>query len=120
MKYYNKLVPFDIAVKAKEKGYNKDYGYQYGADGELCDPAAPCGYEGACEAPTYADLFDWLAERNMFVSMFAINTNNKEVSFIGSLMDISNYCKYDGSFGYEDSFDDAARPAIEKALELIS
>lgn len=120
MKYYNKLVPFDIAVKAKEKGYDKNYGYQYDAEGEICDPAAPGGYEGVCEAPTYADLLDWLAERNMFISMFAINASNNGVSYIGSLMDISDFCKYDGSFGYKDSFDDAARPAIEKALELIN
>ena len=116
--YYNKLVPFDIAIKAKEKGYNKDYGYQYNANGQICDPAAPCGIKGICEAPTYADLFDWLIARNMFISIFAINVNNK-VSYIGSLMDISNQCKYDGSFGYRDSFDNAAKPAIEKAFELI-
>ena len=71
MKHYTELVPFEVALLAKQNGYYKDRGYQYAIDGKICDPAAPCGYEGVCEAPTYAEVLDWFAEKEIYIQINA-------------------------------------------------
>ena len=120
MGYYNKPVPFEIAIKMRNQGYDKNYGYQYDADGNLCDPAAPGGHPGVCETPTYADALDWFIEKEgMCVSVYAINLPKEGVKWISHLMDIGGN-EYDGSFGYKPSFEEGIEPALKKALELIA
>lgn len=96
-RFYTEIIPSAIVVKLKEAGYPQDQ----------------------LEAPYYADVFDWLMEKEMCVSMFSINTDNK-VTHTSSLMDISNDCKCDMTFGYKDNWYESANVAIEKALEVLS
>lgn len=68
--------------------------------------------------PTYAYVLDWFAEQGLWVYVGAIYYQG-EIQYIGAIMGISEDKTADISFGYRKSFDDAARPAIEKALELL-
>lgn len=147
-KFYTKVVPFELSLKLKEAGYPQDLWWYYLAyvavdevhvtdefstksykKGELYasdEFTSIDEYDGdveledlIVEAPHYADVLDWLMEKGMCVSMFSINTDNK-VTHTSSLMDISNECKCDMTFGYKDNWYESANVAIEKALEVLS
>ena len=110
---YTALVSFETAKRLKEAGYTKDYGYQYDANGELTDPAAPGGYEGVCEAPTYADIFDWLIGQNISVEVFVFRSPIRDkFSFI---VDKRGQGIYSEKRNY-DTWPEAATAAVEEAI----
>ena len=104
---YTALVGFETAKRLKEAGYTKDYGYQYDTDGKLTDPAAPGGYEGVCEAPTYAEIFDWLMEMGL------------EISVHHGMRGYHYHIGYGTGESRFDTWPEAATAAIEKALEIL-
>ena len=115
-KHYTQAVPIELAHKFYDAGLPEIH---------LPSPTKNMGHGivaiqavSITKIPTYADVLDWLIEEGMCVSVYALNVSG-EIKWISHLMDISDDCKFDGSFGYKDSFDDAAKPAIEKALELL-
>ena len=116
MKHYTEIVPFDLAKKLKESGYPQDLytTFAYNDKGELIEWIG----KSTLTAPSYADVFDWLIEQGMCISVYAINLSDG-IKWISHLMDIEDN-GFDGSFGYKDSFEDAVSPALEKALELIN
>ena len=69
--------------------------------------------------PTYAYVLDWLMGKGMCVSMYAVYTENQGVIYISALMDLNPDCRYDGSFGYKNTWEEAITTAIEKAIELL-
>jgi len=123
---YTALVSFETAKRLKEAGYTKDYGYQYDANGELTDPAAPGGYEGVCEAPTYADIFDWLMEKGIrigIIPFYTISANGNHYSFM-ALIAKERCVNYVGAYVGDkkrfDSFSEAATAAVEEAIEILN
>ena len=115
MSYYTEIVPFELAKKLKEAGYPQDISDTIGYDEK---GRFTSFYWQDCAAPRYAEVLDWLIDKGMCVSVYALNVSG-DTMWIGHLMDISDDCKYDGSFGYKNSYDEAIAPAIEKALELL-
>ena len=110
---YCKIIPFRLAKKMNVLGYTKDHGYQYNEKGEICDPAAPCGGDGICEAPTYAEVFDWFIERDIVINLIGI--------FVGPNFvwdwEIYTPMYHETDDCYED-FDDAANNAIGTAIKI--
>ena len=117
-KYYTSIISFDAAMLLKDLGYSKTWGYQYNSSGKLVDPAAPGGVEGICEAPTYVEVFDWLLDRGLCISVYALDSSDG-ILWNCQLTDVAND-KFDGSFGYRETFVKAADTAILKAIEILN
>ena len=110
-KVYNEIVPFGIAKILNIIGYTKDSGYQYDEKGHLCDPAAPGGVSGICEAPTYAEVFDWFYDNDIVINMIGIFVGP---NFVWDWEIYSPKC-HETDDCYEDFFG-AANDAIQKAI----
>lgn len=132
MKYYTKHIPFDLGVKLKEAGYWDprctydtcyngpcyiESGDRFYGDGVI----APSEY--IVPAPTYAEVFDWLMEKGIFIQMepwhtfalqermgfvYEINTINEEEAKIN--------CEVWNDFA---SFGLCADAAIARAVEVL-
>ena len=127
MRYYTKIVSFEIAKRLKKLGYTKDHGYQYSEDGNLCDPAAPGGHSGICEAPIYAEVFDWLIEKDIEVDL-SIENFGKPYSWtwvvqcVGSRWKDRINSKKSPMMTTEEVFEDfseCANIAISVALDVL-
>ena len=116
-KYYTSIASFEVAMLLKDLGYSKTWGYQYDKSGELVDPAAPGGIEGVCEAPSYAEVFDWLLDKGLCISVYALDSSDG-ILWNSQLTDVTND-KFDGSFGYRETFARAADATILKAIEIL-
>ena len=116
-KYYTSIISFEAATHLKYVGYSKTWGYQYNYSGKLVDPAAPAGLEGICEAPTYAEAFDWLLDKGLCISVYALDSSDG-ILWNSQLTDVANDT-FDGSFGYRETFVKAADAAILKAIEIL-
>lgn len=91
MKYYTEIVPFELAKKLKEAGYNEECSGHYAKDGHLWETYPKQNSNDAenfFSAPTYAEVFDWLMARENI------------------------YCD-------RHTFHKAANAAIEKACEIL-
>lgn len=112
-KYYTSIASFEVAMHLKDLGYSKTWGYQYNSSGKLVDPAAPAGLEGICEAPTYAEVFDWLLDKGLSVEI--------EVGYNGWNSQLYKVCNnLDGNTVLESaSWHSAADAAILKAVEIL-
>lgn len=117
-KFYTSLVPFWIATRLKDLGYTKNSGYQYDKDGKLCDPAAPGGAQGVCEAPTYAETLDFLMSKEVFIEVFSVHHITLGHTWgwqIYSGEDADDY----GSDTLDKPWHEAMNEAIGKALETL-
>lgn len=65
-------------------------------------------------APTYADVFDWFLDKQIYLEMSAPSL----VGYIAVLVDNYNYLNFDSIHG--GSWHEAANAAIEKALEILN
>ena len=115
MKHYTNIVSFKLAKQLKECGYPQDIYTEsaYDGEGNIIEWIG----KSTLAAPSYAELFDWLLESGLCISIHAIKTSDN-ISWISHLTDIEESA-FDGSFGYRNSFEDAVIPAIEKAIQII-
>ena len=67
--------------------------------------------------PTYAEVFDWLLDRGLCISVYALDLSDG-ILWNSQLTDVTND-KFDGSFGYKETFVKAADAAILKAIEIL-
>lgn len=114
MKYYNEIVPHDLAVELKAAGFDEVTRKCYGYDNNLVSAGGLnnsqqeyeyqlCHFVGATlliSAPTYADVFDWLM--NMHIRI-----------------DLSRIVRRNRGFVHLESWHSAANREIRNALKLI-
>lgn len=115
-KFYNETIQTALADKLYKVGMPKEYlppQRKHIGNGIYVTEAVECW-----RMPKYSDALDWLMQNGLCVSISAINVDDK-VQFIGYLMDLNSVPRYDGSFGYKSTWEEAITPAIEKAIELL-
>ena len=71
---YTAIVPYELAVELKETGMECNNGNWYSAEGELNAP-----FECFVDAPTYAEVLDWLAEKEIYpeVNAYPVASQSK-------------------------------------------
>lgn len=107
MKHYTDIIPLDLAEKLKEKGMpyieidceTYDSGTEYQRDEVWCNN-------------TYAEVFDWLLEKGVVITIRADYYLNGE---------IAGWIPHYNHWGMKrcNAWHGAAEAAIEKALTLI-
>ena len=121
-KFYENLVPYELSIKLKELGYTKDTGLQYDEDANLVDPAAPGGYEGICEAPTYAQVVDFLLNKGIFISLVPYFTfatiNHFGFSYIIQVIQEDRMTREE--WPEFASFNHCMNYAIERAINILN
>ena len=116
MKYYTEIVPFELAKKLKWAGFPQvlaPHTHFYTKLGRLSyfgDYDSPS--ETSIEAPTYAEVFDWLIEKGLSVELSA-----HLVVWKSTLWSIQPRQEL---FRGEGSFQEAADTAIETSCALLT
>lgn len=134
MKHYTETIPFTLAEKLKEKGYNEPcsryYHTHYDNDEDNAASLESTGdlephflnslNENRVAAPMYSEVFDWLMEKGFSCEITRFFDFAHEevcpkwgwsIEKVGPLTDAPG--------GYANSWHEAANAAIEKALTLI-
>ena len=104
MKYYIETIPASLAEKLKGKGMPIIFSRQTLSE----DNKFPYEY-----IPTYAEVFDWLMERDMFVIIEPSHLKSSWYHATISRRKLFMACCE------ESTWHEAANAAIEKALTLI-
>ena len=120
MKYYTEIVPFELAKKLKEVGFDFPCTHYYvkheieGASGRRTAMHPKNWNKGGhnTSTPTYAKVFDWLIGKGVTVEM---SINRRSVWFA----DIYKIWEGDKNQIGLGTFHEAANAAIEKACELL-
>lgn len=87
MRYYNEIVPYELSVELKTSGFDevtkKCYGHDYHlvSSGGLNNTQLEheyqlCHFIGATlliSAPTFADVFDWLFSKGIYIQTTPVN-----------------------------------------------
>ena len=118
------FVPYEIALKLKEKGFREQcFGDYRQWDGGMewlqiyqdSNPEDTSNYTIECEAPLYQQVIDWLANKH-FADCYTIpllstspKRYNSHLLFRGQIFSLGPY----------DSQSEAITKAIEEALKLI-
>lgn len=120
MNYYASTIPITLAEKLKEKGYwnpgcTSTVQYDnacYSKDGRIHNDGVIADWKDLLPAPTYAEVFDWLLEKGIIITIRAYYFLNGER---GAWQPHYNH------WGLKrcESWHEAANVAIEKALTLI-
>jgi hypothetical protein len=119
------FVPYEIAVIAKEKGFNEDCLAMYNHSNIISNPSInpiknDCFFEiesdkDRCSAPLYQQLIDWFREKHkQFIIIIPKATPSDSVvyyQYVGVI-------KYDWEDCYEDYYE-ALNKALEEAFKLI-
>ena len=113
---YTKRVPFELAKGLKEAGFPQDnqHGPWYIYNGKLYFWSTRPGFWEAY-APTYAEVLDWLMEKEVAINISGI--------FVGPnfVWDWELYTpKFHESDDCYEEFEMAVYTAISKALEILS
>lgn len=141
-RYYTETIPVLLAEKLEEKGinipsiakyiignqvrhYDRDYdgdmpiiGTREYHDGDLikfgrideeCNPIC-------CNAPSYAEVFDWLMEKDIFIKLDITDKDDGTLGYVAEVIFIWNSSSF---LGVYSTWHGAADAVINKALELI-
>lgn len=120
MKYYNKIVPFEVAKKLKDAGYPQLVGKGvYAENGQSIEGLVM----PFISAPTYADAIDWLFTNGIFVQMEPWHTFalKERMGFVYELNSVDEENAKISSEVWNDfaSFGLCADAAIERAIEKL-
>lgn len=117
MKLYAKTVPYELAIRLKVVGYPQTRKGAYLSNGEYVDAVGLLTnqHELTYPAPAYAEVLDWLLERDIHVIVYRMTQWIK-----WSLRKASNgNMVFDAIDMKEASLEDMYIIAITKALEFI-
>lgn len=122
------FVPYELAVKLKEKGFNEDcFGYYSGDNpyGELVDKLniIKCkqlesvdDLAGRCLAPTYQQAHNWLMiNRKLFIE---ISNGIMGYNWHINRVDVNGSLSYNKNLPFSEYYD-CYNKAINEALKLI-
>lgn len=121
MKHYTETIPLELAKKLKEKGMPIEMQPLYAPEAPNARGIVKAGVGLWC--PPYAEVFDWLMEKGVFIFGFRRFDNwrwaySSEWRFRIELEDISQE-SVNGYLVNGYTRHEAATKAIEKALEFI-
>lgn len=110
-KYYTQIVPFELARQVWQAGYRGEHGLIYTPFGHTISSHL----QRSCDipAPTYGDVLDWLAEKDMSIGIY-IGNGNWGVR-VSKALDMQTIWR-----GYAGSFEEAAKMGIKKAMDLLN
>jgi|SRR6185369_3813818 len=130
MKYL--FIPYELAVIAKEKGFDEECFARYIKDSDeinfaLCaqivtntyyGKADICSDQFACVAPLYQQIVDWVRDKSDLMIEITFGTESK---FIYVIRDVKNGTSWAQIVAEENfnSYYEALNKAIEEALKLI-
>lgn len=128
MKVIEDFVPFQMAIKLKEKGLILSKEYIFGAydeDGDLFSMLEYNIEEYWCAyAPTISQVLKWLRdEKKLYLSIepHLTDFSSTEIMWIWDALYINSDCKFqwhDGEFGF-DSYEKATVSAIEYVIDNL-
>lgn len=119
-KYYTAIVSEEKAKKLLKSGMplHKYYVYDSAPAFYIPGPGEPGWADGVrYRIPTYAEVFDWLLDRGLCISVYALGSSDG-ILWTSQLIDVLND-KFEGSFGYRKTFMKAVDAAILKAIEIL-
>lgn len=126
MKHYSENVPIELGKKLQDCGYNRDPDYWYyksdRTESVVCYNrmlALLCvGHkkDKFVPAPYYADVFDWLMDRNIYIEI-AIYDSNEYKARVFTTIDGYLFCR--SQTDYSKDWFAVAGEAIEQAISEI-
>ncbi len=126
MKYL--FVPYELAVKLKEKGFSVSCFGGYSDTETLHIQRVVCqsDIKGFCLAPTYQQVTDWLRDKHfiyIYTSLDSYREPYKLVPQIQKMEITRTYVEFEKHYGHFDNTTkgnyEALNKVIEEALKLI-
>lgn len=115
MKYYTETISADLAEKLKEKGMLIEMQPLYAPEAPNARGIVKAGVGLWC--PPYAEVLDWLADREIFVNVEPIGKLEDDTYRYEAV--VTYYYANNTEYLGNGTWHEAATKAIERALELI-